>query len=78
MRAYPDIRGAKPRKWFWLANFIPCVQVWAHEAHIGFWCQPHSGRYNPVMRRPFIAKTRFGWSIRGWRGIRWPRPRVLK
>ena len=64
MKAYPDVRASKPRKWFWLANIIPCVQVWANEIRVGFWSQPHAKEFNPVMRRPFVALTRFGVKLR--------------
>lgn len=67
MKAFPDIRGlAPPPRAYWLANFIPCVQIWASEIHIGFWRSTHSGAWNPVMRRPFLAINKFGvWWRRG-------------
>ena len=56
----PDARAAKPRKWFWLVGIVPHVEVWAHEIHIGFWQQPHSGKFNPVMRKGRIRVNQFG------------------
>jgi hypothetical protein len=50
MKAYPDVRAAKPSKWFWLVNLIPTVQVWASVVMVGFWHQPRKGEFNPVLR----------------------------
>lgn len=64
MRAYPDTRAAKPRKWYWLVGVVPAVQIWAHEVHIGFWRQAkYQGQFNPVMRKPFVKLNRFGVTV---------------
>lgn len=61
IRFYPDIRGARPRKWFWLAYFIPQVTLWAREIHIGF-DRVHGREFHPVMSGRFLRITRFGVS----------------
>lgn len=72
MRAYPGIRASKPRKWFFLANLIPCVQVYARVTFIGFWRSP-SHVFAPRLE---------GWAIRLnhggrlWRRNSWNVPRI--
>jgi len=64
MKAFPDIRASRPiRRAFWLAQFIPCIQFFAHETHIGFYRSASAREWNPTMSRPFIKKNRYGWSL---------------
>ena len=55
MRAYPETRGANPRRGaFWLARLVPCIQVFANVTFVGFLhSQPRE--WNPVLK---------GWALR--------------
>ena len=64
MKAIPDIRASRPRKWFWLVNIIPSVEIWHNQVFIGLWHQPkHVGQWNPVMTRRRIVIDRFSVSF---------------
>jgi hypothetical protein len=63
MKAYPEFRGAQPKKSaFWLVEWIPQVQIWAREVHIGF-NKSGSREWAPVMQRPMLRINRFGIDV---------------
>ena len=66
----PNLRAAKPRKWFWLSYIIPTVSVYANVTFIGFVRNGAKDIWHPVLKGRHIRINHNGswlkekpWSI---------------